>query len=85
MDPVVNAPALLATLRGMYPEIGRNRLALGVAEDPASKVWSVRVGKGEHTLTTALEPADLLNFLSGKECIHLTNQIRQFIRTYCAT
>lgn len=84
MDPVINAPALLATIRGMYPEIGRNRLSLAVEEDPGRKVWAVRVAKGEHSLTTYLEPSDVASCLSGTECIHLANQLGQFIRNYCS-
>ena len=79
----INAPALLATIRGMYPEIARNRLSVAVEEDTVRNVWAIRVAKGEHTLTTYLEPQDVDSCLGGKECIHLANQLGQFISNYC--
>ena len=79
----INAPALLATIRAMYPEIGRNRLSLAVEQDAARNVWAIRVAKGEHALTTYLEPQDVDSCLVGKECVHLSTQLGQFIANYC--
>ena len=80
----INAPALLATIRAMYPEIGKNRLSVAVHHDAARNAWAVRVARGEHALTTYLEMQDVANCLEGRQCIHLSSQISQFISNYCS-
>ena len=79
----VSADVLTAKIRAFYPEIARNELSMQVVDDPAKKAWSVVLTKGKHTLNTYVEYADAEGCLAGRECVHLSHQIGQFIQNYC--
>jgi len=79
----VTADTLSQKIKSFYPEIAKHGLALAVTDDPAKKAWMVEVAKGAHKLDTYVEYADARSCLDGKECVHLSTQIGQFVRNYC--
>lgn len=79
----VTAEALLAKVREMYPEIGKYKLSPSLMFDAELNAWSLELTKGSHELHTHIEAADAEKCLSGVECVYLSHQIGQFIRTYC--
>lgn len=79
----VTPDVLLAKIKEMYPEIGKYRLSPSLMFDEATNSWSLELTKGTHELHTHIEVADAEKCLSGVECVYLSHQIGQFIRTYC--
>jgi len=79
----VSADVLSERIKSYYPEIAKHNLSMRVADDVAKKAWAVEISKGEHTLKTYVEYADAQGCLDGKECVHLSTQIGQFVRNYC--
>ena len=78
-----NATQIKEKLEQIYPEINKFELALDVSFDQDKNAWVANFKKGEHNLTTHLEPQDVDSCLEGKECYHLGIQLGQFIRNYC--
>lgn len=79
----IDANELSAKIRGFYPEIAKHNLPMKLTQDPAKKAWVVEIEKGGHKLTTYIENPDAQGCLEGRECVHLSTQIGQFIRNYC--
>ncbi|MFZ5425330.1 MAG: hypothetical protein ACOZEN_00005 [Thermodesulfobacteriota bacterium] len=80
----IDISALEAKIRQFYPEISKHGLAMQINEDKEKKAWVVTLSKGGHVLSTFLETADASGCLEGRECVHLSHQIGQFIMNYCA-
>ena len=79
----IDAAALATKIRAFYPDIEKHGFAMTLEEDKAKNAWAVHLSKGEHKLTTYVEPSDAEACLLGKECVHLSHQIGQFLMVYC--
>ncbi|MFW6415273.1 MAG: hypothetical protein ACOCZ2_03055 [Thermodesulfobacteriota bacterium] len=79
----VNATQVKEKLEQIYPDINKFGLGLDVGFDQDKNAWIAHFKKGEHILTTHLEPEDVDSCLEGRECYHLGIQLGQFIRNYC--
>jgi len=75
--------ALSAKIKAFYPEIEKNGFTMTLEQDKDKKAWAVHLSKGEHKLTTYIEPGDADGCIMGKECVHLSHQIGQFLMVYC--
>jgi len=75
--------ALMAKIKEMYPEIGKYNLTSSLMFDGATNTWVLELVKDTHELHTHIDAADAEKCLGGVECVHLSHQIGQFIRTYC--
>jgi hypothetical protein len=80
----VDAKALADKINNFYPEIAKNNLTMTVKENTSLKSWEVQLAKDGHVLSTYLERQDAEDCLSGKECVYLSHQIKQFLFNYCA-
>jgi len=79
----IDISALEARIRQFYPEIAKHGLDMKIHEDKQKQAWVVTLSKGGHVLSTFLETADASGCLEGRECVHLSHQIGQFIMNYC--
>jgi len=79
----LDAKTLSAKIKAFYPEIDKNGFAMTLEEDKAKNAWVLHLAKGDHKLTTYIEPADAEGCLLGRECVHLSHQIGQFLMVYC--
>ncbi|WP_243361177.1 hypothetical protein [Fundidesulfovibrio terrae] len=70
-------------IKAFYPEIAKHDLSMQVTDDTSRKAWAVEISKGGHKLKTYVDYADAEGCVEGKECVHLSTQIGQFIRIYC--
>lgn len=79
----VDAAALEAKIKSMYPEIEQHGLGMSVHPDEATGAWMVKLTKGGNTLETHVEKQDAEGCIDGKECVYLTTQIASFVEAYC--
>lgn len=79
----IDPKALEQKIRQMYPEIDTYKLEMSLNFDQDKNAWIVKLTHKEHELITHVEPADAAKCLEGTECVYLSHQIGQFIRTYC--
>ncbi|WP_027189782.1 hypothetical protein [Fundidesulfovibrio putealis] len=79
----IDANELAAKIRSFYPEIAKHNLPMKVTQDPEKKAWVVELEKGDHKLKTYVEYPDAQGCLEGRECVHLSTQIGQFVKNYC--
>ncbi len=75
--------ALLARISGLYPEIDRFGLDVGVDVDQANDALSLSFSKGSERGRTLVDRQDADDCLDRGECLHLGVQVGQFVRNYC--
>lgn len=68
---------LCEKIRSIYPEIGECGIDVDVEWDAEKETWIVDLKKGQHELTTHLEPEDANACMEGKKCVSLGIQISQ--------
>ena len=68
---------LCEKIRSIYPEIGKCGIDVEVEWSADKRAWIVDLKKGEHELTTHLEPEDADACVEGKECVSLGIQVAQ--------
>ena len=64
-------------IKSIYPDIGECGIDIDLSYDESKKAWIVDLKRGEHHLTTHLEPEDADACIDGKECVYLGTQIAQ--------
>lgn len=79
----VTASSLAERIKAFYPEFERYNLSLAVRDDTAKNAWVVEISRSGHRLDTYIEHKDAKNCLEGRECVHLSTQIGQFVKNYC--
>jgi hypothetical protein len=79
----VDANALKKKILEFYPELGRYAVETTVAFNDEKNAWVVTVSKGDDQLSTYVDPEEAEACLGGTECVHLGNEIGQFVRVYC--
>ena len=79
----VDANALSAKIKSMFPEIEQNGVTLTVREDLAMKSWEIQLSKDKHTMNACLDSKDAESCLAGKECAAFSSEVGQFVHSYC--
>ncbi|WP_243439923.1 hypothetical protein [Fundidesulfovibrio soli] len=79
----VDAKAIEAKIRSMFPEIVEYGVTLEVIEDPRMDSWEVRLGKGQNSMSSCLDNEDVRKCLGGEECTAFAAELRQFVHSYC--
>jgi hypothetical protein len=72
---VVDEDKLCSMIKGLHPAIGEYEIDIKVSWDNDKKIWVVDLKKGEHRLSTYLEPDDAALCLEAKECPALRTKI----------
>lgn len=78
----VEAGALEAKLREIYPEIESHGLELSLSFDGGKNAWIVGLKKGSHALSTHLDAKDAEDCIDGIKCVYLGVQIGQFLKNF---
>lgn len=79
----VDATALSAKIKEMFPEIGQSGVTLTVTAMPDMNAWEIRLAKGKHEMSASLGFQDAENCLGGKECTAFASEVGQFVHSYC--
>ncbi|MEW6585322.1 MAG: hypothetical protein AB1442_06880 [Nitrospirota bacterium] len=74
--------ALKEKILEMYPEIGKNGIAVGLDFNEAKNAYIVTFKKDHQELTTHLEKKDADDCMGGIKCVYLGVQIGQFIKNF---
>jgi hypothetical protein len=76
--------ALKEKILEMFPEIGKQQLAVDVVYSPDKNAYLVIFTRGSETLATHLETKDADECMNGVKCVYLGVQITQFIKNFAA-
>lgn len=68
----------------MYPEIGKQQLAVGVVYNADEESYLVTFTRKSESLATHLEKKDADECMNGIKCVYLGVQIAQFIKNFPA-
>ncbi len=78
----VTTDAVKEKVRIMYPEIAKHNIDMSVDFDAAKNAFVVKFHRGEHELITYLDKQDAEECLNDIKCVHLGNQIAQFVKNF---
>jgi hypothetical protein len=78
----VTNEAVQEKIRIMYPEIAKHNISMNVDFDSGKDAFVVKFHRGEHELNTYLDKKDAEECLNDIKCIHLGNQIAQFVKNF---
>jgi hypothetical protein len=79
----VDAEALSAKIKEMFPEIGQSGVDLTVTAMSDMDSWEIRLAKGKNEMSACLDSKDAENCLAGKECKAFSSEVGQFVHSYC--
>ena len=74
---MVDKDALCQQIKTIFPDIGECGIDVSVDYDDEKEAWIVDLQKGNHRLTTHLEPEDAGECMMGRPCTGLAFQIQQ--------
>ncbi len=66
----------------MYPEIGKQHLAVSVTFSEEKNAYVVTFKRGTEELSTHLEKNDADECMNGIKCVYLGVQVAQFIKNF---
>jgi hypothetical protein len=78
----VTIDAVKEKVRIMYPEIAKHNISMNVDFDAAKGAFVIKFHRGEHDLSTYLDKKDAEECLNDIKCVHLGNQIAQFVKNF---
>lgn len=74
--------ALKEKILGMYPEIQKNNLSVGLQYAEEKNAYIVTFKRGKTELATHLEKKDADECMNGIKCVYLGIQVAQFIKNF---
>jgi hypothetical protein len=74
--------ALKDKIMEMYPEIGDEKLSVGIDFSEEKNAYVVTFRRGTEILTTHLEKTDADECMNGIKCVYLGVQVAQFIKNF---
>ncbi|MEW5773397.1 MAG: hypothetical protein AB1916_07705 [Thermodesulfobacteriota bacterium] len=80
----IDAAALEAKIREIYPEIAAHGLAVSATFEKEADAWLVRIRAGGDEVSTRIDAADAEACLSGRQCMKLAAQVGSFMNVHCA-
>ena len=74
--------AIREKITEMYPEINKHKITMSVDFDAAKDAYIVKFKRDKHELITHLDKKDAEECMHDIKCVHLGNQIGQFIKNF---
>ncbi|WP_432738625.1 hypothetical protein [Maridesulfovibrio sp. FT414] len=79
----ISSSQLRNRILALYPEIERYSLGLTTEFSVEKDAWIITLNKDGETLFTHIDSTDAERCLEGRECMHLGNQMMNFMDAYC--
>jgi hypothetical protein len=78
----ITTDAIKEKIAIMYPEIKKHNVTMSVDFDAAKDAFIVKFKRDSHELYTHLDKKDAEECMNDIKCVHLGNQIAQFIKNF---
>ena len=78
----ITTDAIREKITIMYPEINKHKITMSVDFDAAKDAYIIKFKRDKHELFTHLDKKDAEECMNDIKCIHLGNQIGQFIKNF---